>query len=493
MKPQLSLRDGLLALAVVFVWGTNFVVIRLGLNVLPPLFFATLRFFFVLFPACLLLPVRERRRKPERQKICVVGQSGLLWRLPSALVQFGLLFIAMNGQIPPGLASLVVQMQVFFTIGLAMWRTGERIKPHQIAAFALALAGMGVIAAHSGPQNGRSTTCWVWCWCCWRRWAGPWATRPAARHPQRIGQHAGLCGVGGAVRGAAAAGAVAAAGRPRRHRRGTGARHAADLGRGAVAVGGQHHVRLCLLGLAVVALSRRHRGAHVAAGAGVRLRRQRRPAGRAPAVLEDRRHPADHGRAGGEFAVAARRKRDQRRSRHDAFPSFSARRGAGPADRLFLGHQFRGGALGTGDAAAAADGGHPLRAGAVPRHPLPQKAQHLLGQPGAVRPLCGHGTVRASLYRHERLHLARHGLAGDADAGLLHHRGRGLAHRREAPHRINCWAWCRRSPGCADPDAQWRRHHARGPGPVLGGAVCWAISNQTTREAARARPRAARR
>jgi len=64
----------------------------------------------------------------------------------------------MNGQIPPGLASLVVQMQVFFTIGLAMWRTGERLKPHQLAAFALALAGMGVIAAHSGPQNGHSTT-----------------------------------------------------------------------------------------------------------------------------------------------------------------------------------------------------------------------------------------------------------------------------------------------------------------------------------------------
>src|SRR6185437_8446528 len=56
MKPQLNLRDGLLALGVVFVWGTNFVVIRLGLDVLPPLFFATLRFVFVLLPGCLLLP-----------------------------------------------------------------------------------------------------------------------------------------------------------------------------------------------------------------------------------------------------------------------------------------------------------------------------------------------------------------------------------------------------------------------------------------------------
>ena len=38
-KP-LSLRDGLLALAVMAVWGTNFVVIRFGLDDLPPLLFA---------------------------------------------------------------------------------------------------------------------------------------------------------------------------------------------------------------------------------------------------------------------------------------------------------------------------------------------------------------------------------------------------------------------------------------------------------------------
>src|SRR5581483_7180821 len=59
VKPQLGLRDGLLALAVVFVCGTNFVVIRLVLDVLPPLFFATLRFFFVLLQACLFLPWPE--------------------------------------------------------------------------------------------------------------------------------------------------------------------------------------------------------------------------------------------------------------------------------------------------------------------------------------------------------------------------------------------------------------------------------------------------
>ena len=139
MQSQLSWRDAALALAVVFVWGTNFVVIRLGLNALPPLFFATLRFIFVFAPGFLFLP------KPK------VGWSDLaFYGVSIGLFQFGFLFIAMKRDISPGLASLVVQMQVFFTIALAMWRTGETLKPHQMAAFALALAGMGVIAAHNG-------------------------------------------------------------------------------------------------------------------------------------------------------------------------------------------------------------------------------------------------------------------------------------------------------------------------------------------------------
>ena len=139
MKSHLSWRDAALALAVVFVWGTNFVVIRLGLNALPPLFFATLRFVFVFVPGFLFLP------KPK-----VAWSNLAFYGVCIGLFQFGLLFIAMKGQISPGLASLVVQMQVFFTIGLSMWRSGEKLRPHQMAAFALAIAGMGVIAAHNG-------------------------------------------------------------------------------------------------------------------------------------------------------------------------------------------------------------------------------------------------------------------------------------------------------------------------------------------------------
>jgi len=142
-SPHLSLRHVLLALAIVFVWGTNFVVIRIGLNALPPLLFASLRFTLVLLPAVFFLP------RPQ------VSWSNLaLYGVAVGFGQFGLLFLAMDGMISPGLASLVVQMQVFFTIAISMLRSGERLAAHQIAAFVLALAGMAVIAAH----NGHGTT-----------------------------------------------------------------------------------------------------------------------------------------------------------------------------------------------------------------------------------------------------------------------------------------------------------------------------------------------
>jgi O-acetylserine/cysteine efflux transporter len=63
--------------------------------------------------------------------------------------QFGLLYLAVGGHIAPGLASLVIQTQVFFTIGLAMFATGERLRRFQWVALALATSGVVVIAAHT--------------------------------------------------------------------------------------------------------------------------------------------------------------------------------------------------------------------------------------------------------------------------------------------------------------------------------------------------------
>lgn len=128
----------LLALTVMAVWGTNFVVIKLALAHLPPLTLACLRFAFAFLPLALFV---RRPAVPWRN----LATYGVL----IGAGQFGLLFTAMRSDITPGLASLVVQVQVFFTIGLSMRLTGERVAPFQLGALALAVSGLAVIAFHT--------------------------------------------------------------------------------------------------------------------------------------------------------------------------------------------------------------------------------------------------------------------------------------------------------------------------------------------------------
>ncbi|MCG2584488.1 EamA family transporter [Massilia sp. TS11] len=133
----MSLTDVLTALAVVAIWGTNFVVIKIGLQDLPPLLFSALRFLFAALPMVLF-----------------VRHPGASWRLVAAYglfqftLEFALLFIGMRLGMPAGLTSLVIQLQAFFTIGMAVLLLGER--PHwlQLAGAAIAFGGMLLVAAH---------------------------------------------------------------------------------------------------------------------------------------------------------------------------------------------------------------------------------------------------------------------------------------------------------------------------------------------------------
>jgi len=131
----------LLALVVVAVWGTNFVVIKWGLADFPPLTFAALRFAFAVLPAILFL----KRPKVSWWNLAAYG-------VMIGVGQFGLLYIAMTNMISPGLASLVVQVQAFFTIGFAMLMAGERVKPFQLVALALAASGLGWLMAHVNAE-----------------------------------------------------------------------------------------------------------------------------------------------------------------------------------------------------------------------------------------------------------------------------------------------------------------------------------------------------
>jgi O-acetylserine/cysteine efflux transporter len=138
--PALKPAHALLALAVIAVWGTNFVIMKFALGSLPPLTLAALRFTFAAFPAVLFF----KRPAPWGN----LAAYGLL----IGVGQFGCIYVAMNGHISPGLASLVIQVQAFFTVGLAMALTGERVKGFQIAALLLAAAGLAWLMVHANAE-----------------------------------------------------------------------------------------------------------------------------------------------------------------------------------------------------------------------------------------------------------------------------------------------------------------------------------------------------
>jgi O-acetylserine/cysteine efflux transporter len=139
---QLPLSHLLLALAIVAVWGTNFVVIKLSLDAFPPFLFAALRFTFAFLPLAFFIP----KPKVAWGNLCAYG-------LAIGVGQFGILFFAIDGRISPGLASLVVQTQVFFTIGLAMFFAKERLRLYQVVAVSVSMAGLAIIGLHTDADT----------------------------------------------------------------------------------------------------------------------------------------------------------------------------------------------------------------------------------------------------------------------------------------------------------------------------------------------------
>ena len=132
---MLSLRDLLLALLVVLVWGLNFVFIKWGVEEVPPLLLTGLRYL------CAALPMVFFVRRPQ-----VKTGTLVIYGLAIGLAQFGLLFSAIKLGMPAGLASLIIQTQAFFTIALAMLFLGEKLGRWQGIGALVAIAGICVIA-----------------------------------------------------------------------------------------------------------------------------------------------------------------------------------------------------------------------------------------------------------------------------------------------------------------------------------------------------------
>jgi len=143
---RLSLPDFLRVILVVVVWGFAFVPMRWALVETPPLLLACLRFLCAALPAVFFV------RRPAASWSAIAGYGCAI-----GVFQFGLLFTGMQLGMPAGLSSLVIQVQVFFTIGLAAWWLHDRFDPSSLVGAAVAGAGILLLAWHKLTAGAATT------------------------------------------------------------------------------------------------------------------------------------------------------------------------------------------------------------------------------------------------------------------------------------------------------------------------------------------------
>ncbi|OPA84009.1 EamA family transporter [Pseudomonas fluorescens] len=125
-----------LALLVTLVWGLNFPVTKLGLRGIDPFVLTGIRFSLAALPWVFFI----RRPAVRFQYVAAYGVIfGLgMWGVINYGIQLG---------VSPGIASLIIQLSVFFTLGWGCVLFKEKIRRAQWVGAGLALSGLAAIIA----------------------------------------------------------------------------------------------------------------------------------------------------------------------------------------------------------------------------------------------------------------------------------------------------------------------------------------------------------
>ncbi|MEO7399785.1 MAG: EamA family transporter [Polaromonas sp.] len=132
---RLSGRDLAAALAVVVIWGVNFVAMKFALRDFTPFQLGTARFVFAALPMVLFI------RPPA-----VPWKWVVLYGLFQGVGQFGILFLALKVGMTAALASVLLQTQVFFTALFGFVLLHERASRPLQAGMVLAALGLSCFA-----------------------------------------------------------------------------------------------------------------------------------------------------------------------------------------------------------------------------------------------------------------------------------------------------------------------------------------------------------
>ena len=127
----------LLTIFVMAIWGFNFVAIKLALVQLTPLALCFFRFLLASLPAIFFVKIPK-----------IPFKMIVLYAMLMFVGQFGLLFTSMKMGLSAGLAALLLQMQLFFTILGAMF-LGHKPKPWDIIGALISFSGIAIVGIHT--------------------------------------------------------------------------------------------------------------------------------------------------------------------------------------------------------------------------------------------------------------------------------------------------------------------------------------------------------
>lgn len=127
----------LFLLLIIVIWGLNFIFAKFCLNEMPPFLLCSLRFLLASVPIIFFI-------KPPTMPLRMLISYGLVM----FFIQFGLLFLSLAVGMTPGMASLLMQVQVFFSIFFGVIFLGEILRPSQILGATIAFSGVGLVGFH---------------------------------------------------------------------------------------------------------------------------------------------------------------------------------------------------------------------------------------------------------------------------------------------------------------------------------------------------------
>lgn len=131
-----------LAVLVTLVWGLNFPITKLGLRGIDPFVLTGIRFALAALPLVFFI---KRPAVPLRY----VAAYGVIF----GLGMWGVINYGIQAGVSPGIASLIIQLSVFFTLGWGVVLFNENLRDAQLVGAGLALVGLsGIVVTQDGSH-----------------------------------------------------------------------------------------------------------------------------------------------------------------------------------------------------------------------------------------------------------------------------------------------------------------------------------------------------